>query len=56
MAGRSLPLAPKAPPGGRHLPLAAHTRDIDLEVALPRGISLDPGLAAGVPYTRAANV
>src|SRR3954452_3094311 len=29
MAGRSLPLAPKAPRGGRHLPLAAETRDID---------------------------
>jgi len=29
MAGRSLPLAPKAPRGGRHLPLAAEAREID---------------------------
>jgi radical SAM protein with 4Fe4S-binding SPASM domain len=28
-AGRSLPLAPKAVPGRRHLPLAAETREVD---------------------------
>jgi radical SAM protein with 4Fe4S-binding SPASM domain len=28
-SGRSLPLAPKAPPGRRHLPLAAEARDVD---------------------------